>query len=58
MVRASMGVGAALIFPATLSIISNLYTGRTERAKAIGAGLSAARAQYCSLVIEQISVEP
>lgn len=35
-VRASMGVGAALIFPATLSIISNLYTGRTERAKAIG----------------------
>ena len=31
-----MGVGAALIFPATLSIISNLYTGRTERAKAIG----------------------
>ena len=35
-VRAGMGVGAALIFPATLSIISNLYTGRTERAKAIG----------------------
>jgi EmrB/QacA subfamily drug resistance transporter len=35
-VRACMGVGAALIFPATLSIISNLYTGRTERAKAIG----------------------
>ena len=28
-VRAGMGVGAALIFPATLSIISNLYTGRT-----------------------------
>ena len=25
-----------LIFPATLSIISNLYTGRAERAKAIG----------------------
>ena len=35
-VRAGMGIGAALIFPATLSIISNLYTGRTERAKAIG----------------------
>jgi len=35
-VRACMGVGAALIFPATLSIISNLYTGRAERAKAIG----------------------
>ncbi|CAN5596450.1 MFS transporter [soil metagenome] len=35
-VRATMGVGAALIFPATLSIISNLYPDRTERAKAIG----------------------
>ncbi|MEO8695938.1 MAG: MFS transporter [Acidimicrobiales bacterium] len=35
-VRAAMGVGAALIFPATLSIISNLYADRTERAKAIG----------------------
>lgn len=35
-VRAVMGVGAAFIFPATLSIISNLYPDRTERAKAIG----------------------
>jgi len=35
-VRAVMGVGAAIIFPATLSIISNLYTERKERAKAIG----------------------
>ena len=35
-VRAVMGVGAALIFPATLSIISNLYTERRERARAIG----------------------
>jgi EmrB/QacA subfamily drug resistance transporter len=35
-VRAAMGVGAALIFPATLSIISNLYPDRGERAKAIG----------------------
>jgi EmrB/QacA subfamily drug resistance transporter len=35
-VRAVMGVGAACIFPATLSIISNLYPDRTERAKAIG----------------------
>src|SRR5262249_57253633 len=35
-VRALMGVGAALIFPATLSIISNLYTERHERARAIG----------------------
>jgi EmrB/QacA subfamily drug resistance transporter len=35
-VRAVMGVGAAVIFPATLSIISNLYTERTERARAIG----------------------
>jgi EmrB/QacA subfamily drug resistance transporter len=35
-VRAVMGVGAAIIFPATLSLISNLYTDRAERAKAIG----------------------
>src|SRR5262245_30019202 len=35
-VRAVMGVGAALIFPATLAIISNVYTERGERARAIG----------------------
>ena len=35
-VRAVMGVGAAMIFPATLAIISNLYTERGERARAIG----------------------
>jgi EmrB/QacA subfamily drug resistance transporter len=35
-VRAVMGVGAAVIFPTTLSIISNLYTERSERARAIG----------------------
>jgi EmrB/QacA subfamily drug resistance transporter len=35
-VRAVMGLGAAVIFPATLSIISNLYTDRGERARAIG----------------------
>src|SRR5262249_8517587 len=34
-VRALMGVGAAMIFPTTLSIISNLYTERDERARAI-----------------------
>ncbi len=34
-VRAVMGVGAALIMPATLSIIANLFTGE-ERGKAIG----------------------
>lgn len=34
--RAVMGVGAAIIFPTTLSIITNVYTGRSERAKAIG----------------------
>ena len=33
-VRAAMGVGAALIMPATLSIIANVFTG-AERAKAI-----------------------
>jgi EmrB/QacA subfamily drug resistance transporter len=34
-VRAAMGVGAALIMPATLSIIANVFTGE-ERGKAIG----------------------
>lgn len=35
-VRAVMGVRAAIIFPATLSIISNIFTERVERARAIG----------------------
>jgi EmrB/QacA subfamily drug resistance transporter len=34
--RAVMGIGAALIFPTTLSIITNVFTDRAERAKAIG----------------------
>jgi EmrB/QacA subfamily drug resistance transporter len=34
--RAVMGIGAAAIFPATLSIIANVFTERGERAKAIG----------------------
>jgi EmrB/QacA subfamily drug resistance transporter len=34
--RAVMGVGAAAIFPATLSLIANVFTERAERAKAIG----------------------
>ena len=34
--RAVMGVGAAIIFPTTLSIISVVFTDRTERANAIG----------------------
>lgn len=34
--RAVMGVGAAIIFPTTLSIITNVFTDRAERAKAIG----------------------
>jgi EmrB/QacA subfamily drug resistance transporter len=34
--RAVMGIGAAVIFPTTLSILSNVYTGRVERARAIG----------------------
>src|SRR3954447_23449755 len=39
--RALMGIGAAFIFPTTLSILTNTFTGR-ERAKAIGvwAGVS------------------
>lgn len=35
--RGAMGVGAALIFPATLAIITNLFIDPIERAKAIGA---------------------
>ena len=34
--RALMGVGAALIFPATLAIITNVFRDPIERAKAIG----------------------
>ncbi len=34
--RGFMGFGAAMIFPATLSLISNVFTERAERAKAIG----------------------
>jgi EmrB/QacA subfamily drug resistance transporter len=34
--RALMGVGAALIFPATLAVITNVFTDAAERAKAIG----------------------
>jgi EmrB/QacA subfamily drug resistance transporter len=35
--RAVMGIGAAMVFPNTLSILSNVFPDRTERAKAIGA---------------------
>ena len=34
--RAVMGLGAALIFPATLSLLTNIFTERRERARAIG----------------------
>src|SRR5579864_5581240 len=34
--RAVMGIGAAAIFPSTLSLIANVFTERAERAKAIG----------------------
>jgi EmrB/QacA subfamily drug resistance transporter len=34
--RAVMGLGAAMIFPATLSLIANVFTDRAERARAIG----------------------
>src|SRR3954466_13757356 len=34
--RAVMGLGAALIFPATLSLLTNVFTERSERARAIG----------------------
>src|SRR3979490_3004137 len=34
--RCVMGLGAAMVFPATLSIISNVFIERAERARAIG----------------------
>src|SRR5258708_6527169 len=34
--RAVMGLGAAMTFPASLSLISNVFTQRRERARAIG----------------------
>jgi MFS family permease len=34
--RAAMGVGAAVIFPTTLALISNIFTEPAQRAKAIG----------------------
>src|ERR1700749_4884046 len=34
--RAAMGVGSAMVFPSTLSLISNVFTERGERARAIG----------------------
>jgi EmrB/QacA subfamily drug resistance transporter len=34
--RAVMGVGAAAIFPSTLSLLANVFTERGERARAIG----------------------
>src|SRR6478672_4037956 len=40
--RSFMGIGGALIMPATLSLLTNLFTDRKERARAIGiwAGVS------------------
>jgi EmrB/QacA subfamily drug resistance transporter len=35
--RSSMGIGAALIMPSTLSIITNMFTDRGERQRALGA---------------------
>jgi EmrB/QacA subfamily drug resistance transporter len=35
--RALMGIGSSLIFPATLAILTNVFTDPSERAKAIGA---------------------
>lgn len=34
--RAAMGIGAAFVFPATLAILTNVFTDPIERAKAIG----------------------
>ncbi len=42
--RASMGVGAALIMPATLSLLTNLFRDPRERGRAIGAWAAVAGA--------------
>src|SRR5690349_12330595 len=34
--RAIMGLGAAMVFPSTLSLLTNVFTERGERARAIG----------------------
>ena len=34
--RSVMGVGAAMVFPSTLSLLTNVFTERGERARAIG----------------------
>jgi EmrB/QacA subfamily drug resistance transporter len=34
--RSVMGIGAAMVFPSTLSLIANVFTERGERAQAIG----------------------
>ena len=34
--RAVMGVGSAMVFPSTLSLLTNVFTERGERARAIG----------------------
>src|ERR1700758_2365713 len=34
--RAVMGIGAAMVFPSTLSLMTNVFTERAERARAIG----------------------
>jgi EmrB/QacA subfamily drug resistance transporter len=34
--RCFMGLGAAMVFPSTLSLLTNVFTERTERARAIG----------------------
>src|SRR6516164_7001484 len=34
--RAVMGVGSAMVFPTTLSLMTNVFTERRERARAIG----------------------
>src|SRR5256884_1234332 len=41
--RAVMGLGAAMTFPATLSLIANVFTQRKERARALVLGGALAR---------------
>src|SRR5579862_5360370 len=34
--RCAMGIGGAMVFPSTLSLLTNVFTARGERARAIG----------------------
>src|SRR5580704_9947097 len=59
--RAVMGLGAAMTFPATLSLLTNVFTERRERARAIGlwgaiAGVAIALAPVAALAVAGVAI--